>query len=318
MSIARYIREIGRGKEGARSLDETQAHDLMSQLLDGRITDLEIGAFALAMRIKGESVAELSGFLRAVHERCIPIRQRRHASGGHAAELQRRAQAAQPGAIAGLLLAREGIAVLMHGPLRDAGRVTSAEIFEALALPICSDAAQLHAAWSRGAPAFMPIDALCPPLARLLAVRRVVGLRNSGHTLAKLLAPLPHALRCGQLHAPRICRAARPVPGAHRRPRDAAARHRRRGRGRRAAQPEARPVHRRAAEAELGRDAQPGVLAHLPDLPREHDAVTTAAYIQDVLAGRKPLPAPIATQLDCLKQALAALPAPTLTPAAAA
>ena len=72
-SIARYIRVIGRGKEGARSLDAAQAHDLMSQVLDGRISDLEIGAFALAMRIKGESVAELSGFLRAVHERCLAL-----------------------------------------------------------------------------------------------------------------------------------------------------------------------------------------------------------------------------------------------------
>ncbi|MGD9834849.1 MAG: DNA-binding protein YbiB, partial [Piscinibacter sp.] len=35
MSIAPYIKEIGRGKEGARSLDPQQAHDLMSQVLDG-------------------------------------------------------------------------------------------------------------------------------------------------------------------------------------------------------------------------------------------------------------------------------------------
>ena len=73
MSIARYIREIGRGREGARSLDLAGAHDLMSQVLDRRATDLEIGAFALAMRIKGESVAELVGFLGAAQERCIAI-----------------------------------------------------------------------------------------------------------------------------------------------------------------------------------------------------------------------------------------------------
>ena len=46
----------------------------MSQVLDGRVTDLEIGAFAIAMRIKGETVAELAGFLDAAHERCIPVR----------------------------------------------------------------------------------------------------------------------------------------------------------------------------------------------------------------------------------------------------
>ena len=55
MSIAAYIKEIGRGKDGARSLDREQADDLMSQVLDGRVSDLEIGAFAIAMRIKGET-----------------------------------------------------------------------------------------------------------------------------------------------------------------------------------------------------------------------------------------------------------------------
>ncbi|OYU73372.1 MAG: DNA-binding protein YbiB, partial [Burkholderiales bacterium PBB5] len=55
MGIASYIKEIGRGHEGARSLSIADANDLMSQVLDGQVTDLEIGAFALAMRIKGES-----------------------------------------------------------------------------------------------------------------------------------------------------------------------------------------------------------------------------------------------------------------------
>ena len=74
MSIAPYIKEIGRGKDGARSLTQTQAYDLMSQVLDGRVTDLEIGAFALAMRIKGETTEELAGFLEATNERCMPVR----------------------------------------------------------------------------------------------------------------------------------------------------------------------------------------------------------------------------------------------------
>ena len=77
MSIAHHIREIGRGKDGARSLGEAQAHDLMSRVLDRSVTDLEIGAFAIAMRIKGESVAELAGVLAAAHERCIRVPTRR-------------------------------------------------------------------------------------------------------------------------------------------------------------------------------------------------------------------------------------------------
>ncbi len=69
MSIANYIKEIGRGKDGARSLTRAQAADLFGQVLDGSITDLEMGAFCLAMRIKGETADEMAGFLDATQQR---------------------------------------------------------------------------------------------------------------------------------------------------------------------------------------------------------------------------------------------------------
>ena len=37
MSISHYIKEIGRGTKGARSLSREQAADLMGQLLDGQV-----------------------------------------------------------------------------------------------------------------------------------------------------------------------------------------------------------------------------------------------------------------------------------------
>jgi anthranilate phosphoribosyltransferase len=69
MGIAKYIKEIGRGKEGARALNREQAADLMGQVLDGAVTDLEVGAFCLAMRIKGETAQEMAGFLDATRQR---------------------------------------------------------------------------------------------------------------------------------------------------------------------------------------------------------------------------------------------------------
>lgn len=49
MAISHYLKDIGRGKEGARSLDRTQAADLLGQVLDGTASDLEVGAFCIAM-----------------------------------------------------------------------------------------------------------------------------------------------------------------------------------------------------------------------------------------------------------------------------
>ncbi|HET8871670.1 MAG TPA: DNA-binding protein YbiB, partial [Aquabacterium sp.] len=73
MSIASYIKEIGRGKDGARSLSEEQAHDLMDQIFNNQVSDLEIGAFCLAMRIKSESTDELCGFVRAAQEHALQL-----------------------------------------------------------------------------------------------------------------------------------------------------------------------------------------------------------------------------------------------------
>ena len=308
-SIARYIRVIGRGKDGARSLDDAQAHDLMSQLLDGRLSDLEIGAFALAMRIKGESVAELGGFLRAVHERCLalPERQRTQRPRVLLPSYNGARKLPNLAPLLALLLAREGVDVLLHGPLLDAGRVASAQIVAALGLPMCSDAAQVEAAWARREPAFMAIDTLCAPLAELLAVRRVVGLRNSGHTLAKLLAPLPGALRLVSFTHPEYAA----LLG------DFLARERADAMLLRGTEGEAVADARRlpalrvfiagVLREELGHAGQGGALAVLPELPREIDATTTAGYTRQVLAGSQPLPAPIALQVAAIRQALAAL-----------
>ncbi|NUZ08107.1 DNA-binding protein YbiB [Piscinibacter koreensis] len=309
MSIANYIREIGRGKEGARSLDRAQARDLMERVLDGTVSDLEIGAFAIAMRIKGESADELAGFLDATHARCIAIDTSQPTivlpSYNGARKLPNLT------ALLALLLAQEGIRVLVHGLAEDAGRVTTAAVFRDLGLPIASDATQVDDAWARHEPAFIRTEHLCPPLARLLDVRRVLGLRNSAHTIGKLLAPgVPgRSLRVVNFTHPEYGHLLRDYlqqAGA-----DAALMRGTEG------EPVADP--RRAPRIdvfvggeprpELGVAPQEGVLLQMPLLPRSIDAPTTALYIQSVVSGEKPAPPPLLAQVACLRGALAAMQA---------
>jgi len=307
MAITSYIKEIGRGKEGARSLSEAQAHDLMSQVLDGRVTDLEIGAFALAMRIKGESVQELVGFLNAAHERCIPIRTPHPTIVLPSYNGARKLPNLTP--LLALLLAQEGAQVLVHGPMLDAGRVSTAEIFHDLGLPFARNADEIDNAWARREPVFIATADLCPSLARLLEVRRTVGLRNSGHTIAKLLRPVVNgtALRVvNHTHPEYSTMLSEFIAHTHA---DAVLMRGTEG------EPVADP--RRAPKldvfidgrlrADLSRAAHEGVLTELPVLPRTNDAATTAVYIQSVVSGEKPAPAPLTQQVDCLMRALAAI-----------
>lgn len=310
MSIAAYIKEIGRGKEGARSLGQDQAYDLMCQVLDGRVTDLEIGAFAIAMRIKGESVPELAGFLQAVHERCIAVRPDQPTvvlpSYNGARKLPNLT------ALLALMLAQEGVQVLVHGPLRDPGRVTTAEVFHDLGLPLARTAAEIDDAWSRREPVFVQTESLCPPLARLLEARWTIGLRNPGHTVAKLMAPLRGVASL------RVVNYTHPEYGtllaeflAHT---HADAVLMRGTEGEPVADPRRAPrldvYVDGTLRADLSRGPQEGVLTELPVLPRANDASTTALYIQSVVSGEKPAPTPLVQQVDCLVQTLRAVALP--------
>jgi anthranilate phosphoribosyltransferase len=300
MAIASYIKEIGRGKEGARALSEAQAHDLMSQVLDGGVSDLELGAFVLAMRIKGETVAELAGFLAATQERCLRITTQQATVALPSYNGARKLPNLTP--LLALLLAQKGVQVLVHGPLHDTGRVSTAEIFQALGLTLASTAADVESAWARHEPVFMTTAHLCPPLARLLEVRRVVGLRNSGHTVAKVLAP------CLSTHLVRVINYTHPEYAlmlnqfiTHTR-----------GTAMLLRGTEGEPVAdpRRAPKLEvfiqgqtrpdLAQPAHEGVLTELPVLPPSIDATATAAYIQSVVSGEQPTPAPVIQQVSCL------------------
>jgi anthranilate phosphoribosyltransferase len=54
----------------------------------------------------------------------------------------------------------------------------------------------------------------------------------------------------------------------------------------------------RDGQRHLLQAAQDGPLASLPELPREVDAASTAAYIRSVLEGTRPVPTPIALQVE--------------------
>jgi anthranilate phosphoribosyltransferase len=309
MGIASFIKEIGRGAAGARSLGADAAHTLMATVLDGGASDLEVGAFALAMRMKGESLDELTGFLRAVQERSLAVATDRPVVVIPSYNGARRLPNLTP--LLAMWLAQEGARVLVHGQPHDRARVTSAEIFHDLGLPPAQNEADIASAWARREPAFVPTALLCAPLQKLLDVRWVVGLRNSGHTVAKMLDPCRGAptLRLASFTHPEFGA----LLGAWAQREAVNVMLLRGTEGEAVADPRRQPRidtwvgGEPLAEASVA--AQDGVVAEMPLLPRENDAATTALYIQSVLSGEKPAPAPLVRQVQAVMCALEAIEA---------
>lgn len=303
-ATARFIKEIGRGKDGARSLSRVDACQLYAAMLDGRVSDLELGAILLAMRIKGESVDEIAGFLDAAE---ASLELLKAPTGNYAPVVipsyngSRNMANLTP--LLGMLLAREGVPVLMHGVLHDANRVTTAEIFEALGFSFSHGAQQAEASFSRHEPAFMPIEALAPRMARLLSLRKILGVRSSTHTLVKILQPFAGpALRLSSYTHPEYLEMlthyfTTSAPAA-------------RGDAflMRGTEGETVANAKRAQQIDWFHEGVRTTLVQrqppvdiLPELPAERDAASTASWIKEALAGRQPIPAPILDQVEqCL------------------
>ncbi|HEY5505520.1 MAG TPA: DNA-binding protein YbiB, partial [Sedimentisphaerales bacterium] len=181
MSISKHIKKVGRGAKGAGDLSRPEAKDALDHILRGQASDLELGAFCLAMRIKAESSDELAGFLDAVedgHLGKVHVTSDRPVLVLPSYNGARKTPNWVP--LLALLLAREKIPVLIHGNEADEKRTTSMEIFQALGVTIATSIDDVTRELNRGAPVFAPLRVLSPELNRLLNVRQEIGLRNFG------------------------------------------------------------------------------------------------------------------------------------------
>jgi anthranilate phosphoribosyltransferase len=189
MQYAPIIKEIGRGAKGAKPMSEAQAETLFGDILDQKVPDLELGAILLSMRIKGEDANEIAGFKHAMDARTAQLEV---PAGPRCVVLPtyngaRKQPNLMP--LVALLLAREGVPVLIQGRHDFESRVSPFELLAALGIAPAASAAEASTQLAASKLACIAVADLCPGLDALLALRRRVGLRNSGHTLAKLLDP---------------------------------------------------------------------------------------------------------------------------------
>lgn len=304
-ACARFIKEIGRGPHGARALSPEDTHALYSAMLDGRVSDVELGAVLLAYRLKGETAAELAAMLEAAQASFASLRVPAGESRPVSIPSYNGARK-QPNLVPllALLLARAGVPTLVHGVSTDAGRVTSAEIFARLGIAPAATHDEIEAQLAGRALSFAPIEVLAPKLARLLALRRIMGVRNSTHTLVKILQPFSSpGLRLVNYTHPEYRESLAALFAGHP---TAAAGGALLARG---TEGEAVADTRRQVQIDWLHDGMAETLvaaersspeAEATTLPESRDAETTAAWIAAVLDGRQPVPPTLARQVDTI------------------
>jgi anthranilate phosphoribosyltransferase len=142
------------------------------------------------LRVKGESVDELAGMMDALAEHVLPLPLPRRRllpviipSYNGARKLPNLVP------LMALMLARAGVPVLVHGAFQELTRVSTFHVLKILGYPTAESLGEAQTQLEERSFAAVPVNLLSPALAKLIDIRLTIGVRNSGHTLAKLLLP---------------------------------------------------------------------------------------------------------------------------------
>jgi anthranilate phosphoribosyltransferase len=174
-----------------RSLEAAEAESVIGEVLDDVVPDALVAGFLVALKMKGEAAAELTGGARAMRKRARPLNLDdgnvldTAGTGGDGAGTFNISTAAA------MVAAAAGVRVAKHGNRAISGRVGAADVLERFGVKIELDAAGLRRCLDQAGCCFVFAPAYHPALARLAVLRRTLGIR----TVFNLIAPLSNPAR---------------------------------------------------------------------------------------------------------------------------
>jgi anthranilate phosphoribosyltransferase len=169
-----------------RDLTRDEAFGIMTTIMQGEATPAQIGAIVIALRMKGETVDEITGFAEAMRSFSNPVHTERAdlldtcgtgGSGIHKFNIS---------TASAVIAAAAGVRVAKHGNRAMSGKAGSADVLEALGVNIQLTADQAAACLDRENICFMFAQLHHPALKHAAAPRRELGVR----TIFNMLGPL--------------------------------------------------------------------------------------------------------------------------------
>ena len=187
------IKAVGTGPRGSRALSFDEARSATAALLCGEVSPAQAGAFLIAMRIKGETPAELAGIAQALRDAARSAAPDPPSNGrpivACAGAFDGMTETPHLSLAAGVLAAAAGARVVVAcgsklGPKRG---TTAAEVLEALGGPARPQPAESWAMLERADIALVHAGAAIPGWDALAQIRDEIGLRGPVHSAEKLV-----------------------------------------------------------------------------------------------------------------------------------
>jgi anthranilate phosphoribosyltransferase len=170
------------------SLTTHDAHMAMAQVMDGEATPAQLGGLLLAMRMRGEKADELTGFALAMRERVLAVLAPEGAidtcgTGGDGSQTFNISTAAA------LVVAAAGVPVAKHGNRAMSSATGSADVLDALGIPIDLSPDQATRALATVGFAFLFAPSYHPAMRHAGPVRRELGVPTAFNLLGPLTNP---------------------------------------------------------------------------------------------------------------------------------
>jgi len=182
------IREAIGALVSGRSLTMEESSSVMEEIMEGKATPAQLGAFLTALRIKGETAEEIAGLASVMRAKATRVLTAEPVldivgTGGDGANTF------NISTTAAFVVAGAGLKVAKHGNRAASSQCGSADVLEALGVRIELNAEQVQRCIEQVGIGFMFAPAFHPAMKHAAVPRREIGIRTVFNILGPLTNP---------------------------------------------------------------------------------------------------------------------------------
>ncbi len=173
------------------NLTQGEAKEAMRVIMKGEATPAQIAGFLVALRMKGETVAEITGFAEAMKESAIKVDTKHRPVVDTCGTGGDRLKTFNVSTVAAFIVAGAGITVAKHGNRSVTSKAGSADVLEALGFNLQMRPERAKQALDEIGIAFLFAPNFHPAMKHALGPRRELGLRTVFNLLGPIVNPCP-------------------------------------------------------------------------------------------------------------------------------